>query len=207
MYPPSPRLVTLSYMSSAAPPSDLATVFTHADARRAGWSDRGLYAARDSGDIQQIARGIFARSDLPADLDLVEIAIRAPDAILCLTSALAHHDLTDDIPPSIDVALPRSRRNPRTQAPVTWHRFDDDTFEIGRTELALIDRLTIGIYAPTRTIIDAYRLRHLYGTEQATDALKRWLTLRSSHPSELLAMAGHFPAATSPIRAALQTLL
>jgi len=194
-------------MVPAASLSDLATVFTHADARRAGWSDRELYAARDRGDVQQVARGIYTREELHADLDLVEIAVRATNATLCLTTALAHHDLTDDIPASINVALPRSRRAPRTQSPVTWHRFDDDTFNIGRTELAVTDDLVIGLYSPTRTIIDAYRLRHLYSAEQATEALKRWLTQHGNQPTELLAMAHDFPAAAPAIRSALQILL
>jgi len=194
-------------MVPAAPLLDLATVFTHADARRAGWSDRELYAARDRGEIQQVARGIYTRGDLQADLDLVEIAVRATSATLCLTTALAHHDLTDDIPASINVALPRSRRAPRTQAPVTWHRFDDDTFHIGRTKLAVTDDLTIGLYPPTRTIIDAYRLRHLYGTEQANEALKRWLAQPGNQPTELLATAHDFPAAAPAVRSALQVLL
>ncbi len=205
--PPGHALATFSYMPHPTTRTELASVFTHADARGAGWSDRDLYAARDRGDILRVARGIYAEPDLSADFDLVEIAIRAPQATMCLTSVLAHHDLTDDIPASINVALPRSRRAPRTQAPANWHRFDDDTFDIGREELPVVDHLTIGIYSPARSVIDAYRLRHLYGTEQATDALKRWLNERGNQPAELLELAGDFPAAEPAIRNALQTLL
>ena len=194
-------------MARPVPLTELASVFTHADARRAGWSDRDLYAARDRGDILRVARGIYARPQLAVDHDLVEIAVRAPQATMCLTSALAHHDLSDDIPASINVALPRSRRAPRTQARVSWHRFDDDTFDSGRQELPVVDHLTIGIYSPTRSIIDAYRLRHLYGTEQAADALKRWLNKRGNQPADLLTLALDFPAAEPAIRNALQTLL
>jgi len=188
-------------------PLGLAEVFTHADALEAGWSDRALYAARDRGDLLRVARGIYTRPDLQADLDLVEIAIRAPEATICLTSALVHHDLADDIPPSIHVALRRSRRPPRTQAPVTWHRFNEDTYEIGRTELAVTAHLSIGLYSPTRSVIDAYRFRHLYGAEQANEALKSWLAMRGSQPSSLLGMAQHFPAASTAIRSALEVLL
>ena len=48
--------------------------------------------------------------ELEGNLDQLEIALRASDATLCLTTALSHHDLTDVIPPEIDLALPRSRR-------------------------------------------------------------------------------------------------
>ena len=185
----------------------LPDVFTHAEALDAGISDRVLYQMRDRGDIERIARGIFARPELEADPNLVEIVIRAPRATLCLTSALAFHDLTDDIPPAVNVALPRSQRPPRAEAPVAWHRFDADTFDIGRTATSVTDQLVIGIYSPTRTIIDAYRLRHLYGTDQALEALKRWLRIRGNQPAALLDMASLFPRATTAIRSTLETLL
>ena len=192
---------------SAETIAGLPEVFTHAAARRADISDRILYQMRDRGDIDRVARGIYARPGLDADLDLVEIAIRAPNATLCLTSALAYHDLTDDIPPAINVALPRSQRTPKTEAPVTWHRFDSDTFDIGRDTTPVTGQLDIGIYSATRTIVDTYRLRHLYGTDQALEALKRWLRIRGNQPAELLAVASSFSKAATAIRSTLETLL
>jgi predicted transcriptional regulator of viral defense system len=187
--------------------ADLPPVFTHADARALGISDRELYRWRDDGLVEQVARGIFAQPDLAADHDLIEIAVRAPAATLCLTTALARHHLVDDIPAAIDVALPRSRRSPRTTAPATWHRFDDETFDIGREELIVFGELTIGIYGPARSIVDAFRLRHLYGEDQAIEAVRRWLAGRGNHPSELLKIARHFPAAEPSLRRVLQVLL
>jgi predicted transcriptional regulator of viral defense system len=185
----------------------LPSVFTHADARASGLSDRSLYSMRDKGHIELIARGIYSKPGIIADHDLIEIAIRAPKAILCLTTALARHNLVDDIPPTIDVALPRRQRSPRTKAPATWHRFDEDTFDIGREEIAVYDDLTIGIYSPTRSIIDAFRLRHFYGQDQAIEALKTWLKRPGSQPSDLLTMAKHFPTTQSAIRGILEILL
>ena len=185
----------------------LPEVFTHAAARRTGISDRVLYQMRDRGDIDCVARGIYARPGLDADPDLVEIAIRAPNATLCLTSALAYHDLTDDIPPAINAALPRPHRPPKTEAPVTWHRFDSDTFDIGRNTTPVTGQLEIGIYSAARTIVDAYRLRHLYGTDQAIEALKRWLRVSGNQPAALLEMANRLPKATPAIQSTLAILL
>ena len=181
-------------------------VFTHAQVTAAGVSDRTLYAWRDSGAVLVLARGIFTRPDFSGDPDLTEIAMRAPEATLCLASALAQHDLTDEIPSRIDVAVPRSQRPPRTTAATTWHRFDDATFQIGRTELAVADGITIGLYTAERTIVDVFRLRHLYGDDQAIGALRRYLR-RSNQPSELLAMARHFPSAEPALRRAMEILL
>ncbi len=187
--------------------ADLPQVFGHADALATGLSNRALARLRDDGEIERLARGIYAKPGLETDFDLVEIAFRAPQATLCMTTALARHDLTDDIPRSIDIALPRQQRSPKTSAPVTWHRFDNTTFTIGRDTLTLTEDLSIGIYSPTRSVIDAYRLRHLYGTDQAHEALKRWLRQRGNQPSELLAMTKHFPNAEPIIRTTLEAIL
>lgn len=188
-------------------PEDLPEIFTHAEARSLGVSDRALYRWRDAGLVEQIARGIFTVPDLIADANLIELAVRAPSATLCLTTALAHHDLSDEIPRRIDAAVPRDQRPPSATSPVWWHRFDVATFNVGRETLIVHGDLTVGIYSPTRSIVDAFRLRHLYGENQAIDAVRRWLAKRGNHPSELLDTACRFPVAEAPLRRVLQVLL
>lgn len=193
----------------ALPLAGLPPTFSYTEARRRGLSDRRLYALRDAGLLESLGRGLYRRADLSAaaDLDLLEVAHRAPTATLCLTTGLARHGLTDAIPATINVALPRGHRRPRTQAPVTWHAFSVETFEVGREQLALADRETIGLYSSERCIIDAFRLRHLEGADVAVGALRRWLRRRGSQPAALLAMARGFPKAEPALRAALEILL
>lgn len=188
---------------------ELPATFSYSDARAAGLSERRLYALRDSGAIEQLARGLYRRIDAvgDADPDLLEIAHRASQATLCLTTALARHGLTDTIPARIDVALPRGHRQPRTRAPVTWHAFAVDTFGIGREKLSLTEDIRIGLYGPERCIVDSFRLRHLEGPETATEALRRWLRRRGSQPATLLAMAGLFPRSEAALRSTLDILL
>ena len=195
--------------SAAATLDGLPATFSYSQARRHGLSDRRLYSLRDAGLIEQLGRGLFQRADATgdADRDLIEIAHRAPRATLCLTTALARHGLTDAIPARIDAALPRGHRHPATAAPVSWHAFAADTFDIGRDQLALTSQTSIGLYNPQRCIIDAFRLRHLEGPEPAIEALRRWLRRRGSQPAELLAMARAFPKAEPALRSALEILL
>ncbi|MEU8020948.1 type IV toxin-antitoxin system AbiEi family antitoxin domain-containing protein [Micromonospora haikouensis] len=116
----------------------LPATFSYSEALAAGISEWRLYRLRDQGLIESLGRGLYRRRDAEAtDLDLVETARRASAATLCLTTALARHGLTDEIPARIDVALPRGRHRPVTVAPVAWHWFDPATFQIGRTELPL----------------------------------------------------------------------
>jgi len=157
---------------------DLPNVFTHADAIAHGISDRRHAKMRSGGEIDRLARGIYLRPDVDVDPDLAEIAVRSPRATLCLTTALARHDLVDDL-----------------------------TFDIGRTEIDLTGQVSIDMYDPMRSIIGAYRLRHLYGIDQAHEALKRWLRQRGARAAALLAMAKYFPKAEPTVRTSLETLL
>jgi predicted transcriptional regulator of viral defense system len=187
--------------------AQLPAVFTYTDAMASGLTARELYSLRDQGVIELLARGTYSRARQTHDADLLEILRRAPDATLCLTSALAHHRLTDQIPHTIDVAIPRGRRKPVTAAPATWHLFDPTTFEIDRDEMRIDANSSIGIYGAKRCIIDAFRLRHLHGNDLAISALKQWLRLRGSNPADLLRMTRRFPIAETAIRQTLEILL
>ena len=190
-------------LTAALPP-----VFSYTDARERGLSDRDLQVLQGRGRIEKIARGLFSSSELHADPDLLEIAFRSKRSTLCLTSALARHGLTDEIPATIDIAVPRGTRPPRTSAHVTWHRFNSDTFDLGREMIDIGAGCEIGLYSPERSICDAFRLRHHEGAVLATDALKRWLRRPGTQPSKLLAMATVLgPKAAAPLRTALEKLL
>ena len=159
----------------------LPVAFRWSQARDAGLSDPQLYRLVDEGVLERIGHGLYIRTDQgPIDIDLVEIACASPSATLCLTTALARHDLTDEIPAVLDVAVPRDDRRPATRAPVRWHRFARDTFDLGRGRLAVHDELYVGLYSAERSIVDAYRLRHLEGDELGRQALRRWLA-RPAH--------------------------
>jgi predicted transcriptional regulator of viral defense system len=187
----------------------LPPTFTYQQARDAGLAKRRLYELRDAGALEQVSRGVFHQAALPwtADIDLIEIALRAPDATICLASALARHGLTDLIPATIDIALPRNSWRPTVKAPITWHAFHEETFSLGRETLALEPGTIIGIYSAQRCIIDAFRLRHREGTDLAIGALRRWLRGPGHHPSTLLDLATSFPTAQPALRAALEVLL
>lgn len=186
----------------------LHTSFTYKEAQEAGVSDRVLQALIAGGALVRLGRGVYRRTDARlVDEDLLAVAKRVPDATLCLVTALARHELVDQIPDLIDVALPRSHRPPRVDAPVRWHRFDGPTFSIGREEFMIGDEASIGLYTPERCIVDAFRLRHIEGEDLAIAALRAWLRRPGSLPGSLLTMARSFPKAEPSLREALKVLL
>ncbi|WP_454138246.1 type IV toxin-antitoxin system AbiEi family antitoxin domain-containing protein [Microbacterium paulum] len=175
-----------------------------------GLTRHGLDRLIAAGEFERIAPGLFVRTGLADDTTAAWMAIAAkqPAATLCLLTALSLHELTDEIPARSDIAIPRGSQ-PVTvhHAPIAWHRFDADTFGIGRIEQELPGGLSIGLYSAERTLIDLFRLRHAWGSDLALGALKRWLRGHGNSPGALLTLAERFPKARPAIQQALEVLL
>lgn len=188
----------------------LPDLLSYDDLSSQGLTRHGLDRLIESGEFERIAPGLFLRSRLTDDTTgaWIAIAVKRPDATLCLLTALSLHELTDEIPARSDIAIPRGTQ-PVTvhHAPIAWHRFDANTFSIGRTEHALPDGTSIGLYSAERTLIDLFRLRHAWGSDLALGALKQWLRGRGNSPGSLLTMAEDFPKARPAIQQALEVLL
>lgn len=185
----------------------LPTTFTAAQAEQGGLTRRGLTSLQLDGAIERIGRGVYRRSAAPlVDEELLEIAVKTHRPTLCLISALARHELTDQIPSKHDVAVPRGEWQPAVSAAVRWHKFDRATFDVGRTEIEIDAEYKIGLYDAPRSIIDAFRLRHTIGPDVANEALRRWLR-GGGRPTELLRYAKSFPRARPAVLNVLQILL
>lgn len=175
--------------------------------RRRDLSPVAAHRALQRGELQRIAPGVYRKSDRTAvDQDKLQAVALRPHATICLVSALAHHDLVDELPTSLQVALPRGTRIPKRTPTLTWHVFDPDTFELGR-DLVTIDGSSelIELYSPERSIVDAFRLRGQVGYETARDALKEWLR-RGGKPAEIAQLAIQIPRAKRPVFDALKVL-
>jgi predicted transcriptional regulator of viral defense system len=86
-------------------------VMRMADSLRSGIHRRTLYAMRDEGLVEVLARGLFRLADAPplADPDLVTVAAKIPHGVIYLISALSFHEMTTQIPHEICIAVPRNK--------------------------------------------------------------------------------------------------
>lgn len=188
----------------------LPDLLRYGDLAQHGLTRHGLGRLINLGEFERVAPGLFLRAGLADDTTAAWMAVAAkkPDATLCLLTALSLHELTDEIPGGSDIAIPRGTQ-PVTvhHAPIVWHRFDADTFGIGRAEHTLPGGLNIGLYSAERTLIDLFRLRHAWGSDLAIGALKRWLQERGNSPAVLLTLAESFPKARPALQHALEVLL
>jgi predicted transcriptional regulator of viral defense system len=184
---------------------DLPPTFTTHAARHLGWHPRDLYLLRDSGQVYELSRGVFRRADAPAPTwpDLLAVGTRVPRGIVCCVSALAVHDLTDEIPGAVQVAVARTQRPPQIDYPPTEvFRFDDKTFDLGLSSVEAAPGESVRIYSAERTVIDLMRLRRRLGEALALGALRRYLRRRHARPGELLSVARSLNV-LGPVRMAL----
>jgi predicted transcriptional regulator of viral defense system len=158
--------------------TNLPSTFTTAEAEALGFPRWRIYEERDRGALLELSRGVWRKSSAPetAHLDLLAVARRAPHGAICLLSALAFWNLTDEIPPEVHLAVPRDSTRPRISYPTTRvHVFDAATFELGIQQPELASGERIRIYGPARSVVDALRLRNQLGRDLAFAAARRLL--------------------------------
>jgi predicted transcriptional regulator of viral defense system len=158
------------------------------EALRLGIEPRTLYALRDAGTLEQLARGLYRLADLPplSNPDLVIVARKIPQGVACLVSALAFHELTTLIPHAVDVALESGSTRPRLAFPpvrVFW--FSGAAWSEG-IEVHQLDDTPVRIYGPEKSVVDAFKFRRRLGIDLALEALKAYRTHSGFDVNKLL---------------------
>lgn len=144
------------------------------EALAAGVHPRTLYALRDAGVLERLSRGLYRLADSPplANPDLVTVSLRAPDAVICLISALAYYELTTQIPHQVYVAILRGARPPRfDHPPLRIFSFGDKAFSAG-IETHSVDGVSVRIYSPEKTLVDCFKYRSRIGLDTAIEAIR-----------------------------------
>jgi predicted transcriptional regulator of viral defense system len=161
------------------------------EAIQAGVSRRTLYAMRDEGVLEVLSRGVYRLASLPGleQPDLIAVARRVPKGVICLISALAFHELTTQIPHSVDLALARGTEPPRIDyPPVSVYWFSGEAFASG-IDTRNIDGTEIRVYLPEKSIADAFKYRNKLGLDVALEALRNWRARRGTKTERLLKYA------------------
>jgi predicted transcriptional regulator of viral defense system len=161
------------------------------EAIKLGISRYMLYSLRDKGVIEQISRGIYRLAELPpiSNPDLVTVSLRFPNAVICLISALAYHEITTQIPHEVSIAVPRNSRIPSLDfPPIRGHRFSNASYKAGIVE-DRIDGVTIKIYSPEKTLADCFKFRNKIGMDVVLEALKLYRIRKRFDADELLKYA------------------
>ena len=170
---------------------ELGSTFHTREALQLGVHPRTLYALRDSGVLEMLSRGVYRLTEQGplSNPDLVTVASRVPQGVICLVSALSFHDLTTQIPHRVSIALCRTMRNPAIKyPPLTVYRYDEHSFQAGIEE-HLIDGVVVKIYCPEKTLVDCFKFRNKIGMDIVLEALKRYREHQQFKIKELLKYA------------------
>lgn len=159
-----------------------------AQAKKAGIHPEEILRLQKSGILNRINRGIYILKE-HVDVSVTDYAIislKIPKGVICLISALAFHEITDQIPHKINIALPKGYEKPRVQfPPVRFSWFSDKAYKEGIEEHS-IDGFNIKVYSVEKTLADCFKMRNKYGKDIAIAALKEWSRMRKRDINKLL---------------------
>lgn len=184
MIDPGQRARMIDYMETHAPARsrELAAI---------GVAATAISRAVSDGAIVRIGRGLYQLPDSEPDLHsaLIEIAKRAPKAIICLTSAMSFHQLTDQLPRKVWIAIGATDWAPKIEYPqIRIVRFREPYLANGQ-EVHRIRDVEVRVYSVAKTIADAFRNPKLVHRSVAIEAMKSALNDRKATPGQLAAAA------------------
>jgi len=146
---------------------------------------------RDSGELEGLSRGLYRLVDMPelSDPDLVTIAHRIPEGVICLISALHFHEITTQIPYVVSVAIKRGKEKPRVEYPPNKiYTFSGNAFSDG-IDTHVIDAATVRVYSPEKTLADIFKFRDKIGNDTIREAIQMYKRQMKPKPRELLKYA------------------
>jgi predicted transcriptional regulator of viral defense system len=163
--------------------------------RKAGITAATVSRMKEKGLILQLSRGLYQLPDASVDTHhaLAEAAKRVPKGVVCLTTALSFHGLTDTIPSRVWMAIGAKDRRPSIEnPPLQFVRFGEKVLTSGVTD-KMIEGVRVRIYNPAKTVVDLFRYRRSAGKRYrkspglnlALEGLREALRQRKATPAEV----------------------
>lgn len=126
-----------------------------------------------NGVAEKVSRGLYQLVDMESPYpDLAIVAVKIPDGVVCLISALALHEITTQIPHEIHIAIERDSKPPRIDyPPIQAYQFSGQAFTAG-VETHNVGPRDINVYCREKTIADCFKYRNKIGLDTCVEALK-----------------------------------
>jgi predicted transcriptional regulator of viral defense system len=157
------------------------------DVKAQGLSPSSLYWLQRQGRIVRVGRGRYALPEAPVTEHhtLAEASRRAPNAVVCLLSALRFHGLTTQAPFEIWLAIENKAWQPTSAGlPLRFVRFSGDAFTTG-VEMHIVEDVQVKVYSVAKTVADCFKYRNKIGLDVAIEALRDALRQRKATVDEL----------------------
>jgi predicted transcriptional regulator of viral defense system len=157
-------------------------------AKKLGIDPKTLREMVDADILKKEGRGIYRLANLPSlsNPDLIQVALRIPQSVVCLISALSFHNLTTQIPYKIYIAILQNTKKPRFDyPPIDVVKLSKKIYSAGIEEHEL-DGVIVRIYNKEKTVADCFKFRNKIGQDIAIEALKEYIHLSDSDIEKLL---------------------
>jgi predicted transcriptional regulator of viral defense system len=126
------------------------------------------------GKLSRPGRGIYTLPEAAVTErhSYAQVAKRVPEAVLCLLSALAFHELTTHSPTAVWIALGKGARKPAILSPsLRVVRLTEPSLSEG-VEEHTVEGVPVRVYSAAKTVADCFKFRNKIGLDVAIEALK-----------------------------------
>jgi predicted transcriptional regulator of viral defense system len=127
-----------------------------------------------SGQLEKVGRGLYRlpQTRMSEDESLAAIALKVPQAVFCLLTALQFHGLTTQLPRQVWLAMPRGSHAPRIDyPPIRMVQYSGESYSQG-IEVFERDQVPLRVYGVAKTVVDCFKHRGAVGLDVALEALK-----------------------------------
>ncbi len=136
-----------------------------------------IYQMYAKGILEKEQRGLYrlASGEPLGNLDVVQVSLLVPKAVICSLSALYFHNLTTQVPDKVYISLPGNVQTPPLEYPTLDIYWLSKEAYIAGIEEYLVDEIPVRIYDREKTIADCFKFRNRIGLDTAIEALKDYV--------------------------------
>ena len=127
-----------------------------------------------AGKLERVSRGVYSLPGRPITefRSLAEVALRAPQGVVCLLSALRVHGIGTQAPFEVWLAIPKNLPLPRFEQPALRPvRMSGAALTEGIEERK-IEGVTVRVFGAAKTVADCFKYRNKIGIDVALEALR-----------------------------------
>ena len=136
------------------------------------------------GQLLQLNRGLYCLPErvVTERSNLAEVAIKYPNSVFCLLTALQIHELTTQTPHQLWLAIELKARAPQMDyPPLKVVRFSDVALKAGVDSIVIDSVIHVDVTCIEKTIVDCFKYRNKIGLDIAIEALQEaWRSKRMS---------------------------
>jgi predicted transcriptional regulator of viral defense system len=127
-----------------------------------------------AGKLERVGRGVYSLPGRPITefRSLAEVALRAPQGVVCLLSALRIHGIGTQAPFEVWLAIPKNLPLPRFDQPALRPVRMSGLALTEGVEEHKIEGVTVRVFDAAKTVADCFKYRNKIGIDVALEALR-----------------------------------